>query len=369
LGPNNGLLDLLFKTAEEALGRGPYSVVNKTTLAPSQDPHDYCHPAPYYWPNPLTPTGLPYVSRDGIRVPGTRLYEQESEKYDRTSLQRLFDDTLVLAMAWKFFGEKRFAQHGAQLIQAWFLDPATAMNPHLKYAQVRMGHNKNRGSSSGIIEMKDLYFFLDAVRLLQNGNFLSSTEKKHLKKWFIRYLNWLGTSPQGLEERAARNNHGLYYDLQVASIAAFLKNAKLLRDTFRNSRFRILIHFDQTGYQPEEMKRTTTAHYCCFNLQGWIHLSRLADSCGEDLWNFHGTDGRGIRKGMYWLLEYLDKDWPYQQIDTFDSERLYPIYYACMRRYGLPEGMQSLKVPNPNDIKPLFYPHDGIRPFWQLGVI
>ena len=37
------------------------------------------------------------------------------------------------------------------------------MTPHLSYAQVRMGHDGNAGSKSGIIEMKDLYYYLDAV--------------------------------------------------------------------------------------------------------------------------------------------------------------------------------------------------------------
>jgi|GEM_PF-7043333 len=46
----------------------------------------------------------------------------------------------------------------------------------------------------------------------------------------------------------------------------------------RDSRFRILAHFDPQGRQPEEMKRILTAHYCSFNLQGWIHLAQLAES-------------------------------------------------------------------------------------------
>ena len=123
--------------------RGPYSILDKTTNAPSGDIHDYWHPAPYYWPNPNTPSGMPYISRDGQRVPGTRLYEPLSDKYDRTRLQRFFDDTLVLALAWHFIGDNRFANHGARLIRRWFLNSESAMNPHLNFAQVRLGHNNN----------------------------------------------------------------------------------------------------------------------------------------------------------------------------------------------------------------------------------
>ena len=364
------LVPSLLQTADEALQRGPYTVLDKTTLAPSNDPHDYWHPAPYYWPNPLKPSGLPYVSRDGQRVPGTRLYEPESDKYDRTRLQRLFDDTLILSLAWRYSGQKKYAEHAALLVRTWFLSSETAMNPNLNYAQVRMGHNQNRGNSSGIIEMKDLYFFLNAVWMLQNDSFLSTREQDSLKKWFAKYLHWLQTSPQGQEERAARNNHGLYYDLQVASIAVFLGETLVLRDTIRDSRFRILQHFDSQGRQPEEMKRTMTAHYCCFNLQGWIHLAQLAEAIGEDLWYFADSHGRGIKAGMYWLLAHLGQTWPYEQIETFDYERFYPIYYACKAKYGLPGNFEqsSAYVPAPAYIKPVFYPHDGIRPFWQLSI-
>ncbi len=363
----NRLLSLLLQNAEQALLRGPYSVVHKSTLAPSSDPHDYWHPSPYYWPNPLTPSGRPYVFRDGRRAPGTRLYEPDSEQYDRTRLQRLFDDTLILALAWRYSGDSRFSNHAAFLVRTWFLDSATAMKPNLAYAQVRIGHNDDQGSPSGIIEMKDLYFFLDAVKVLEMGKALSEVEQNGFRDWLQKYLHWLRTSLQGRKERAAKNNHGLYYDLQVGAIANFLNKELLLRDTLRDSRFRILAHFDARGRQPEEMRRTTTAHYCCFNLQGWIHLAMLAESCGEDLWHFQGKDGRGIRAGMAWLLSHLGREWPYEQIDAFDVERFYPIYYACKDRYELPPEIPDVMVPEPNEVKPLFFPHDGIRPFWQFG--
>src|SRR5690606_28666853 len=108
-----------------ALERGPYSVVDKTTLPPSGDARDYWHPAPYWWPDPARPDGLPYVWRDGERVPGTRMYEPESERYDRTRLQRLFDDTTVLALAWAVGERREHVEHAARLVQAWFVDPAT----------------------------------------------------------------------------------------------------------------------------------------------------------------------------------------------------------------------------------------------------
>jgi hypothetical protein len=87
--------------------------VQKTEVPPSGDKQDYYHPAPYWWPNPATSNGYPFVFRDGERVPGTRLYEPESDRYDRTRLQLMFDDTTTLALAWLATGRDAYAAHAA----------------------------------------------------------------------------------------------------------------------------------------------------------------------------------------------------------------------------------------------------------------
>jgi hypothetical protein len=340
-----GLREQLRVAAGEALGRGPFSVVDKTSLPPSGDPRDYWHPAPYYWPNPVPIPGLPYIRRDGRRVPGTRLYEPASEQYDRSRLQRLFDDTYITALAFREFGDRAFAEHGAGLIRRWFLDPATAMNPHLEYAQVRRGRNRNRGSGRGIIEFKDLYYFLDAVRIVEASGALTDGERREFRFWLARYLKWLVESPSGRSERSFRNNHGTCYDLQVASIAAFLGDYDLLRRTFVDSRFRIVEQIAADGRQPHELTRSITAHYCCFNLQCWIHLAGLGSAVGEDLWSFEGPQGQSLRQAMLWLLGYLGKPWPYTQIDRFDTQRFFPIYHAYRDRFGEPPGVDAAVLP------------------------
>ena len=358
----------LHEIAQQALTRGPFSVVHKTSLPPSGNRHDYWSPAPYSWPHPWRVPGLPSVRRDGQRVPGSLLYEPASENYDRTRLQRLFDDTFVLTLAWRAEGHRAYAEHAARLVRTWFLEPETVMNPHLEYAQVRRGHNRNKGSSSGVIEWKDLYFFLDAIKLLVSAGWLSGAENSGLEDWFERYLRWLQSSEQGRQERAALNNHGTCYDLQVTAIAAFLGEIRLARETLRDSRSRMLVQFDTIGMQPEEMKRTNTAHYCCFGLQAWIHLAQLAEGFGEDLWSFQSADGRGLMRAMRWLLSHAKQDWPYPQLVEFDPMRFFPIghvYKMCYSESGCPD-LEWL--PSSDLIKPVFHPHDGIMPFWQLGL-
>ncbi|WP_409304211.1 alginate lyase family protein [Peribacillus sp. SCS-155] len=360
-------VQMLFSEAKAALKRGPYSVTDKTTLPPSGDINDYWHPAPYWWPNPDTEDGLPYIQRDGERVPGTRLYEPESDKYDRTRLQRVFDDSVSLALAWFFTEEETYAQHGARILDRFFVNESTRMSPHLNFAQVRMGRNHNRGSSTGIIEMKDLYYYLDSVRLLESSGQLPEQTVIGIKSWLSNYLEWLLQSNQGKKERAAKNNHGTYYDLQVSAIADYLAEKKVLFESLIRAQSRIPLQFETDGSQPEEMTRTNTAHYCCFNLQGWISLSEIASRWGMDLWSYKAANGASLLKGVQWLLLHSGKKWPYPQMESFSQDRFFPIWFAA------PSGL--IEIPNQSEfpeskylVKPRFFPHDGIRPYWNLGL-
>lgn len=358
------LRDRLLADADLALKRGPYSVTDKPNPAPSGDLHDYFHAAPYWWPNPATQDGIPYQFRDGERIPGTRLYEPDSDRYDRTRLQKLFDDVAILALSSLVRDTPSYLTHAATLIRTWFIDPETRMNPHLLYAQIRSVTRFDTGAASGLIEMKDLYYFLDAVRIVEQAGALSEDERKAFRAWLREYLDWLLSSDQGQAERRARNNHGTCFDLQTASIAAFLGDTALLVKTFRTSQERIFEQFSEKGRQLHEMKRTQTAHYTCFNLQCWVNLATLAEACGVDLWSFEGRDGRGIARAFSWLLPHMGKAWRHEQIEPFDPQRFLPLFFAARDRLG-PTGTPQLT--QANAAPPTFFAHDGIKPYWMLG--
>lgn len=371
-GLEGPLRDAVVAAAEAALGRGPFSVIHKTSLPPGKNRQDYWHPAPYWWPNRWIPGGLPYVQRDGERIPGTRMYEPGSEAFDRTRLQRLFDDTTALALAFRRTGRGAFADHAARNVAAWFVDPATRMTPHLRYAQVRRGRNWNQGTGAGIIEFKDLYYFLDAVRILEAGGALPAATRAGLADWLRAYLGWLETSRQGLRERGARNNHGTYFDLQTGAILGWLGEREALRRTLIRAETRLASQIRKDGVQPEEMKRKTTAHYVFFNLQGWLNLLRLGrrtglldPDLGPDLGPNLGPDGGAgpwarLAAGVGWALGQDLAAWPFPQLDPFDADRAAPL--------ALHAAALGIAAPPRPAAPPVFDPHDGIPPFWELAV-
>jgi hypothetical protein len=348
--------------ATAAIARGTFSVLDKTGCAPSGDRRDYWHPAPYWWPNPDTSDGLPYVQRDGQRRPGTRLYEPGSEEFDRSSLQRVLEGTAVCALAWRATGKQRYADHGAALIRRWFLDAESGMNPRLEFAQARMGAKSTVGNRVGIIEMRDLAILLDGARLLERAGALSEDDRTAFGQWLGRYRDWLVNSPHGHEERNSLNNHGIYYDLQVAAIAAYLGDAALLAATFRRAHVRLHLHFDPDGSQPHELRRTNALHYCAFNLQAWISLAALAARCGEDLWRARSRQDGALERAVEWLIRFEGRDWPYSQLEPFDWARLAPLKaaLACQRSGTAPD------VPQLYRVAPAHSAYTGIHPYWYL---
>ena len=57
-----------------ALSHQSASVTEKQVPPPSGDAHDYVSLSIYWWPDPASPSGLPYIQRDGVRQPGSRRY-------------------------------------------------------------------------------------------------------------------------------------------------------------------------------------------------------------------------------------------------------------------------------------------------------
>src|SRR5262249_13737010 len=163
----------------------------KPKAPPSGDKRDYVSMAPYFWPNPDTKTGLPYVRRDGQVNP-------ERNKYDRPLLGRMSEAVSTLALAYYLTGEERYAEQSGTLLQVWFLDAKTRMNPNLNYAQFIPGVNEGRGI--GIIDSVALLPVVDAVGLLEGSRHWTKARQAGMREWFADYLKWLRTSKGGKEE-------------------------------------------------------------------------------------------------------------------------------------------------------------------------
>jgi hypothetical protein len=318
----------LKRAADDALSIGRFSVMDKSATPPSGDKHDYMSQAPYWWRNPDTENGLPYVRRDGERNP-------EIERIaDHRAMDRMTSSVETLALAAYLGGDERYAVKAAQLLRAWFVDPETRMTPHLQYAQAIPGINTGRGI--GLIESRGLTRVIDAIGLLETSAAWSPGDDRALRDWFEHFLTWMRESGNGRDESGSKNNHGTYYDAQIASFALFLDRLDIARDVLNKAREkRIAVQIEPDGRQPLELARTKSWGYSVMNIDGLTELAILGERAGVDLWGYKTADGRSIRAALLYLAPYGlgERKWPHQQIAEWTPQAVFPALRRAAIRY------------------------------------
>lgn len=301
------LYDRALRDADKLLDEPDPTVVDKGVTPPSGDKHDYISMGRYWWPNPDTKDGLPYVRRDGHSNP-------ELKKFDRDRLGRFSANLRRLTGAYLLAGRTEHARKMASMLRTWFLNERTRMNPNGTYAQMVPGRNDGLGRPEGILDLYSLIDAVDAATVLERDNLLSKKEMKALRAWFSAYVDWLLTSESGKGEYAAKNNHGIAYDVQTVVYARFAGRDEVARElieTFAERRLEKQIEAD--GKQPRELARTTAFGYSTYNLTHMLDMCVAARMMGIDLYD---AADRAIDRAIGYLIPFLgnQEQFPYKQI-------------------------------------------------------
>lgn len=282
--------------AERRKKEGPWTVTADRPIGIDLDPHDYYSDAPYYWPDPNNPSG-PYVRRDGHANP-------DRFSANRTALASMCDAVFTLGTAAYLFDDAGYSQHAARIIQAWFLNPKTRMNPNLEHAQAARG--VDLGSGVGIIEGRHLIRAIQGIEFLEEAGYWSTRDQAGVRRWFVDYLHWLTTSRNGMEEKESGDDHAAWWTAQVAAVASFVSDQaaeKAAFDYYRDHVFRAQPH-PGSGASREE-SRNPSVSYSAFNLEAYSIICRIAQLQDVDLWNVKSKDGSTIATAIDSLKSYL----------------------------------------------------------------
>jgi hypothetical protein len=333
----------VLRSANRYLKESPITVTSYTSVRSAGGKHDYFSEGDYWWPDPKNPDG-PYIQRDGMSNP-------DNFTAHRHALIRLSLQVPSLAAAWLLTKDEKYATHAAGHLRAWFLDPATLMNPNLEYAQAIHGRFTGRGT--GVIDTIHLVEVARSIPFLETSKALGSDEKQALKKWFSDYLTWMTTSPHGIEEREAKNNHGTCWVMQAAEFASYTGNQELR--TFCSNRYKTILAPNQIaadGSFPQELRRTKPYSYCIFNLDAMATVCQTLSTPEDNLWTFTLSDGRGMEKAVAFMYPFLadKKSWPHPpDVEYFDQ---FPVRQSSLLFAGLalsrPEYIETWRKLNPD---------------------
>lgn len=329
---------LLIKDADKALEFGPVSVMEKKHLPPSGNKHDYMSLAPYHWPDPSKPNGLPYMRKDGQTNPEVKEYK------DKEYMPQLCEKVHTLALAYYFSSQKIYAEHAAKLLRVWFLDTATRMNPNLNYAQAIKGVNTGRGA--GLIDARHFVKLVDAIGLIRDSKAWTADDQKNMQQWVKDFLHWMQTSPVGKDEMDAPNNHGAWYDALRLSLSLYINDKDLAKKIVQNAQVRLDTQMNDKGRFPREMERTTSLHYSTFVMDAFVTIAQMSDEVGIDMWKYTSPSGKSIGKAFEELKPYLtkQKQWDGEQIKDFEFDEGYMLLMEGEKHFNCKDCIQSVKT-------------------------
>jgi len=320
--------DFIVYVDSVCLNMEPLSVVkDKKRVAPSKDPRDYISLSPYWWPDPSTPDGLPYIRRDGERNP--EVYE-----YNERVNSTLFAEVVqMLAVAYFFSDNEKYASKAAEMLRVWFLDPVTGMNPNMTYSQTVPGMTEIRGT--GIIDARRIASALNAAKIIERSDSWSKEDKEKLLDWANAFRYWLENSVNGLKEAQAPNNHGLWYEVTHQALVLYSGNIEYLKKIITENQIsRIDSQMQPDGSLPHELARTLGLHYSTFALEALNLSDVIASKAGMNLWEYKSQSGKGMILGLEYLKPYWEEPekWPHMQISPFNKERGALLLYSAGRR-------------------------------------
>lgn len=325
------------RSTDKLLSEKPRSVISKKQTPPSGDKHDYMSLAPYWWPDSSGDETAPYVRYDGQRNP--EIYGvKDHENYAKTC-QNIFE----LALAFQLTTDEKYAEKAVELMNVWFLNPETKMNPNLNFAQAIKGRNTGRGA--GLIDDRWIIYLVDGLQMLKASPKFTAQSQKEMTAWLTDFLSWITESKNGKDENKAPNNHGTWYDAQVTAIALGTGNIDIARLHAERIKEKIATQITPEGKEPFELTRTNSYSYSFFNLEALCTLSRLASNLGVNGWEYKTEDGKSIRKAVEFLYPYMinEKAWEYQQISPRKTDVPVSAMLMAYGGYGNSEWLAGVK--------------------------
>jgi hypothetical protein len=334
-------------TAADKIILTPIPLITDKADSPSEDKRDFVSLSPYW-----------HLDEGGELKQIDTVINPEVEKYrDPQKLQNVKNAIYITSLAANATKDnvqkERYKDYAVSAIKIWFINEETRMTPSLEYAQIKPGEKS--GNFWGIIDGAELVHVVDGINNFKRAGVLNENNEEDKKvldgarEWFDQYLNWLLTSKKAVGkkdegnekerggEKGMPNNHGTFYDVQVAYIADFLGKEDIVKEAIQSTKERIGTQINIDGEMPAETLRgDMSLDYQVFNLYALSEMAIISKKHNIDLWNYETDDGRGIRKAF----EYVNNQLEGKDKKSFRYNRAGELYYsfhAASQAYDMEE--------------------------------
>lgn len=352
----------LLRTADKLLQIKNPTVINKTINPPTGNKHDYLSISRYWWPDIEKKDGLPWVRIDGKTNPDT-----QTDAVDRQRLGLMGKSVWKLSLAYYFTDNEKYSKKAIGMIDTWFINSETRMNPHLEFAQSVPGNPKRR--TSGILDGRSIVMYVpDAIKILNISKHWSVNYQTETTKWLTDYLTWLTKSELGIKGSKQKNNHGSWYKFQVASLALYLDDTTLVKEMVTLAQLSLDSMLDSKGGQTHELARSRSYFYSCFNLQALTNIADIGDKVGMNMWEYESKDKKSLSLAIDYLTPIVNGEkWNHDTLKKIDFKGLIPIISKASKKVDSEEYMYLLsKILKLNAQKKQ---NDLLQEFWLFNSI
>ncbi len=218
----------------------------------------------------------------------------------------------VLTAAFVLTKEEQYALKAGSHLYAWFVDPATRLNPIF---DTSFGHSTAATAQApGLIDLVPLAEIARSLPFLVDTAALAPPDLAAARAWFGSFLNWLTTARVAGVARDTKDHTASAWLLLASSCARLLANDAVLTDCRHRLKAPTLRNQVQaTGVFHHEVVTEFPYRNSLLNFDLLAGTCELLSTPFLSLWTLELDDGPGFRGVAAFLYPFL-KDparWPY----------------------------------------------------------
>lgn len=237
----------------------------------------------------------------------------EFDDYNRPNLDNLAIRLKTLGVAFYITRDERYYSAFCKQLNAWFFDKETYMEPSMEYAQVIKGHNHNKGTVYGLVDLNQFTPVIESIFLVQMEKDLGEELNRRLQGWFSSMLAWVINDGRLEQLKKTPNNiiSSLYVCfLEITRYTGNIEEAETLVKEYTDVVLNTQI--DKEGKQPAELKRVSGFGYSVSNLVNILDFCLIMEQMGH---TYYKDNQKKIDSAFSYLMQFVGNHeaFPYVQ--------------------------------------------------------